>query len=577
VASALAACALATASAPALATPSISLVRPADNAHFAQGATVTPVFSCGADAPGAIASCTGPSAIDTSVAGEHTFTVSATDGAGNVATQTAHYVVIAPGQPPGKPSPACYGAASRDPVAPCGNPALRLQVFPKPLDAEIETGAACATVGRKTHTWWLCSGGAPSELAARTVALVGDSHAGHWRPAIDAIGRAQGWRTFFITRASCPFTTARPDLPGRLGSICATWRRNVIRWLVHHPEVTTVLVSAHAGARVVVPKGHSVFAAKVDGYLDAWKALPRTVRHLIVLRDTPNDSTSTHSCVEQAMSRHEPAGPACAIPRSHSLHRDAEVAAALKAHSARFSVIDLSSFMCSRRMCFPVVGGALTHKDANHLTAEFAGSLAPYIMRGMAPLLAGDPPRNDLTLTGRETIPGSKPDARVAYAVTARTPLGWALAPRGDLAALATGQPIPFAPPQVSFAVPGPCGYTIDLTARAYYSPSSRSAVDRLEQLAPAGSTPGPTGSVARLGHALASWGTWRIAEPQAAVVGRWSSSVPNIAAPDGSSPTLEFQVVATATSACTTAADEGMQGEVSALLGSLRPRIVGS
>jgi hypothetical protein len=95
--------------------------------------------------------------------------------------------------------------------------------------------------------------------------------------------------------------------------------------------------------------------------------------------------------------------------------------------------------------------------------------------------------------------------------------------------------------------------------------------------VSPAGSAAGPTGSATRLGHAVASWGTWRIPAPSEAVVGRWSSAVPDVRAPSGAMTTLDFQAVATAPSPCTTDADEGLQGQISALLGSLRPHIVRS
>jgi hypothetical protein len=44
-------------------------------------------------------------------------------------------------------------------------------------------------------------------------------------------------------------------------------------------------------------------------------------------------------------------------------------------------VIDLTHFMCGRRRCFPVVGGALVHKDPTHLTRVFATTLGPYLLR----------------------------------------------------------------------------------------------------------------------------------------------------------------------------------------------------
>ena len=78
--------------------PVITLTTPAANATYAQGATVNAAFSC-ADEPGGsgIATCVGSvannTAIDTSTLGSHSFTVDATDNAGNPSSVTHNYTV----------------------------------------------------------------------------------------------------------------------------------------------------------------------------------------------------------------------------------------------------------------------------------------------------------------------------------------------------------------------------------------------------------------------------------------------------------------------------------------------------
>ena len=43
--------------------------------------------------------------------------------------------------------------------------------------------------------------------------------------------------------------------------------------------------------------------------------------------------------------------------------------------------MNLTPFMCGRAKCFPVVGGALVHKDVTHLTRAFARTLGPFLLR----------------------------------------------------------------------------------------------------------------------------------------------------------------------------------------------------
>jgi Domain of unknown function DUF11 len=81
------------------APPVVTVTTPQEGASYDQGAVVAAAYAC-TDAAGdsEIASCLGPvasgSPIDTSTAGDHTFTVVATDKAGETTTVTRHYSVV---------------------------------------------------------------------------------------------------------------------------------------------------------------------------------------------------------------------------------------------------------------------------------------------------------------------------------------------------------------------------------------------------------------------------------------------------------------------------------------------------
>ena len=42
-----------------------------------------------------------------------------------------------------------------------------------------------------------------------TVALVGDSHAAHWFPALERLAKHKGWRIVTFVKVSCPFIDMR--------------------------------------------------------------------------------------------------------------------------------------------------------------------------------------------------------------------------------------------------------------------------------------------------------------------------------------------------------------------------------
>ena len=117
-------------------------------------------------------------------------------------------------------------------------------------------------------------------------------------------------------------------------------------------------------------------------------ALPASITHIVVIRDTPKALPSTRRCVERALAQGEDAGWACRMPRRLVLDRDAAAVAAEQSGSARFDVVDMNRYFCDDRWCFPVIGGALVQKDVNHLTAVFVATLGPYLLRAVDDLAA---------------------------------------------------------------------------------------------------------------------------------------------------------------------------------------------
>jgi hypothetical protein len=280
------------------------------------------------------------------------------------------------------PASTCFGAAARDPLRPCRDGALRLQVVPTPQVARDEFNAPCNGFNRDGHVS-VCSFGVIPEQATRHIALVGDSHAAVWRAPLAVIAREQGWRGLSLTRKSCPFSTATKITPEPTRSHCIRWVDALPGFLGAHPEIDTIFVVALAGGEVVVPPGRTMNEAKVNGYLNAWRTLPDSVKRIVVIRDTPRIKRSHVACITRAIEAHRPAGRACARPRSAALPSDPQVEAARRTPSQRLEVIDLTRVFCGPRSCLPVIGGALVFKDLHHLSFAFAETLAPQLWRAI--------------------------------------------------------------------------------------------------------------------------------------------------------------------------------------------------
>src|SRR5262249_37305318 len=150
-------------------------------------------------------------------------------------------------------TPRCFGAASRDPEHSCHNAQLRLMVQPTPEIAEITPTAPC-TIAATTDQLVVCLSGVAHAKALQTVALTGDSHAGHCRATLSAIGVTRKWTIVSLTHSGCPFSTAARNLPHAQRDACDSWYREVIAYLTAHPEIATAFVSAITGGTGAVPE-----------------------------------------------------------------------------------------------------------------------------------------------------------------------------------------------------------------------------------------------------------------------------------------------------------------------------------
>lgn len=296
------------------------------------------------------------------------------------AAATASVLLAAvPAAATGPTSPRCYGAASRDRAHPCRNPALRRTATPTPSDALLMPDPTpCEPIEAPFRA---CRFGVDPERATRIVALVGDSHAEHWRPALDVVARRLRWSVYSITRGSCPLTLAVQDAPPAKRDGCIEFTRQVLAWLPEHPEISAIVTSQHIGPVVRESPRQSMMSAWVKGIGAAWKALPASIRRILVIRDVPFIELDTLPCVQRAIADGADAGRRCAMLRRRAVHRDPHVLATRR-HPERAQLIDLTDFFCGRRRCPPVIGGVLVYKDYfDHLTPVFARTLGPYLIR----------------------------------------------------------------------------------------------------------------------------------------------------------------------------------------------------
>ena len=278
--------------------------------------------------------------------------------------------------------PSCFGAAARDPQRRCDDGRLRLRVVPAPIEARDPPNAPCTRVER-SGLLNVCAFGVRKAQSVASIALIGDSHASHWRAAVDVAAEARRWRGLSIARSGCPLSAAVQDLPEPRDSECRRWKGEVLAWLDRHPEVTTVFVSQSVLASVRTGRDEDQFATQVRGYRargrecrarssGSWSSATPRVRS----RTARRSSASRTRCGS--------AGPPGSTAQFRGRAPFCPTAVAAEQESPRVRAVDLSQFFCDARECFTVVGGALVHKDVSHITVPFGTSLGPYLLRELS-------------------------------------------------------------------------------------------------------------------------------------------------------------------------------------------------
>jgi peptidoglycan/LPS O-acetylase OafA/YrhL len=214
---------------------------------------------------------------------------------------------------------------------------------------------------------------------AVTVALVGDSHAAHWFPAVEAIAKARGWRLLIFTKASCVFV----DLPiyspilKRQYTECEAWRPRVIERLIEAQPALTIVSSDRWLPTSV--KADSDPRRQGEAMARLLRQIPGAVA---IIGDTPASRVDVPVCLSQ----HPGDITRCATDRTYAFGRQMLVRERAAAKAADATVVDLSHAICPGDPCQAVIGDTIVQRDDHHLTATFAASLAGLLEAALPPI-----------------------------------------------------------------------------------------------------------------------------------------------------------------------------------------------
>ena len=228
-----------------------------------------------------------------------------------------------------------------------------------------------------------CSYGAPASKATKKVALVGDSHAAAWVPAMDALGKKRGWQVVTYAKTSCPATMALRVLPNETTdanqSACHEWVQRLNAHLAADHSISAVFTAAFSSAYTfAAAPGHPLADPAIDGFRDEWSAWRSAGKDVYVFEDVPR---TIGSSVPTCLATHAGKPMACAVPRADALPPTMVITQAATEAEQQHSVtrIVMRDRFCDQQWCYPQVGSVIVYRDFSHLSEEYSRALAPYI------------------------------------------------------------------------------------------------------------------------------------------------------------------------------------------------------
>lgn len=194
-----------------------------------------------------------------------------------------------------------------------------------------------------------------------TIALVGGSHSGHWFPALEILAEEMNFQLDLYNHDGCRFTNE--DAQNHLTETCLEWNANLLKHLQENPP-DLVFTTATLNKHDTVPVG----------YIGQWRQL-EGLTTVFAVRDNPRMKKNIPSCLENA---DDPLD--CAITRDEGVSK---VVPWENTEGIPSNVIfeDLTDYFCDDKICYPVIGNVIVYRDNNHLTAQYAKTLAPALKK----------------------------------------------------------------------------------------------------------------------------------------------------------------------------------------------------
>lgn len=278
------------------------------------------------------------------------------------------------------------GAQALDPDKPVAPPSTPPKPNPVFAANDLPSLYTDGCEARQTSQASICEYGDPNGI---TIALVGDSHAAQYLPALEALARKYRWRLIVLEKAACLVhpMSIRFRSSGLPKTECDSWKTSALKLLMAAKPRAVILTVARP---FIYDDFHLLpsISEQVDGYSQILRQLTDEGIRVGVIRDNPRPMWDVPTCVLQSGG----SADACARPRANILDAQTDPLFTAAQKDKKVSTLDLTPFFCTKDTCPAVIGNVLVYRDGDHLTASYAKTLAPYLDQWMQQWIHQDRP-----------------------------------------------------------------------------------------------------------------------------------------------------------------------------------------
>ncbi|MDQ2700960.1 MAG: hypothetical protein M3Y23_06495 [Actinomycetota bacterium] len=261
------------------------------------------------------------------------------------------------------------GASSGEETRPVFRPPLTDVPFDK---GEIDSDRCIARGDETRSVISRCTYG--RKKSGRKVVLFGDSHALQYGPAMIRIAEKRGWRLIALTRQSCVAASVWYE------PTCDAWREDALDKIRRIRPDLVVISTGTIGRYRVTRFGKQLTRRQSEPFLTrgmvrTLNRIRRSARQVAVIRDQSVAPFMPQDCLAEK-SKEE-----CGFRvRNRDIRGPFDAKAARRV--SRVKLIDPIRKLCPAGYCPAVIRGNLVvYRDDYHLTATYAKTLAPWLIR----------------------------------------------------------------------------------------------------------------------------------------------------------------------------------------------------